>query len=176
MDPNINLQQQLRLAGEILHTAETTDGESWDDTDHEILVDVARSAQTLADHVESLNRWIVSGGFKPEAWNQPTYPSVQAYRLAREGATPHYEHDCKVCEFVGIVVHLLSNGDMRTKDVYVCPQGGHPTVVIRQSNDPPDYASSSDFASETSNMGGTWLPGQLRIWCRAKMRKFEADR
>jgi len=45
---------------------------------------------------------------------------------------PRYEHDCKVCKYLG---HL------QEYDIYVCPQQGNPTVVARFSSKGRDYLS-----------------------------------
>lgn len=45
---------------------------------------------------------------------------------------PQYQHDCKYCEFVGII-----DG----KDIYVCPQNGYPTIVAREGRKREEYMS-----------------------------------
>lgn len=47
-------------------------------------------------------------------------------------AEPRYVHDCDNCVFLG---------DHRGGDAYVCPQGNHPTIVVRWSDEPPHYDS-----------------------------------
>lgn len=51
MDPNANLQEQLRLSQEIL------DGKH-----------VEENAERLAELVQALNGWIKRGGFLPQDW------------------------------------------------------------------------------------------------------------
>lgn len=46
--------------------------------------------------------------------------------------TPYYTHDCKACQFVG---------RLDLYDIYICPQGGNPTIVARYANKGPDYLS-----------------------------------
>lgn len=47
--------------------------------------------------------------------------------------TPRYTHDCKACQFMG---------RWDEHDVWVCPKEPMgPSVIARQSDDPPDYAS-----------------------------------
>lgn len=48
----------------------------------------------------------------------------------------NYEHDCDSCILLGTDVH---DGD--PVDVYVCPQNGDPTIVIRYDHNGPDYTS-----------------------------------
>lgn len=45
---------------------------------------------------------------------------------------PRYQHDCKYCDFIGTI-----HGD----DVYICPQNGRPTIVVRQGNKRENYLS-----------------------------------
>lgn len=64
--------------------------------------------------------------------------------------TPKYQHDCKRCVFVGPLELEGSgeDGDMspRIGDVYVCPSDRHdPTILLRYSDDPPDYSSYELF-------------------------------
>ena len=49
---------------------------------------------------------------------------------------PRFTHDCKVCRFVGFFSDY---------DLYICPQGGNPTLVARFSNKGPDYLSGQRF-------------------------------
>jgi len=62
-------------------------------------------------------------------------------------STPHFEHDCDGCVFLGSYEH---KGCLC--DLYFCGQGGpggpgdHNTVIARYSDDPPDYASGMTFA------------------------------
>jgi hypothetical protein len=50
-------------------------------------------------------------------------------------AAPRYPHDCTSCRYLG---HVLAF------DLYVCPQGGLPTVVARYGAEGPAYASGPD--------------------------------
>ena len=52
---------------------------------------------------------------------------------------PQFKHDCEICYPLGQVD--TSSADLPAGDVYVCPQGGFPTVVIRRSDEPSDYLS-----------------------------------
>lgn len=58
MDPNANLEEQLRLAESILN-------EEAVDTD-----DLIRDSQRLAELVQALDEWINNGGFLPTAWRK----------------------------------------------------------------------------------------------------------
>lgn len=59
MDPNVNLEEQLRLAEAIL-------GEEQVDTG-----DLIRDSQRLAELVQDLNTWLKAGGFLPADWSKP---------------------------------------------------------------------------------------------------------
>jgi hypothetical protein len=50
-------------------------------------------------------------------------------------AGPRYPHDCTACRYVGQLLAF---------DVYVCPQGGLPTVVARYGAEGPAYASGPE--------------------------------
>ena len=45
---------------------------------------------------------------------------------------PRWQHDCKWCEFIGTI---------SGSDIYICPQAGNPTIVVRHSNKREDYFS-----------------------------------
>ena len=49
-----------------------------------------------------------------------------------------YQHDCKICVFLG---------NYRDHDLYYCPQGGLPTVIARYSDAGPDYVSGRAIAN-----------------------------
>lgn len=54
---------------------------------------------------------------------------------------PFYNHDCDQCHFLGtysIQKNSLFEGNY---DLYWCPQHGIPTVVVRWSDEGPDYSS-----------------------------------
>lgn len=53
-----------------------------------------------------------------------------------DAVSPRFTHDCSACLFVG-----HANDDGISVDVYVCPQHGRPTIVVRYSDDGPDYSS-----------------------------------
>lgn len=67
MDPNENLQPQLRVA--------TTIQKIWDDCNEDgtLTVDqsdeVSNQAAELAELVLAMHGWISKGGFLPRAWN-----------------------------------------------------------------------------------------------------------
>ncbi len=46
-----------------------------------------------------------------------------------------YQHDCTACVYLG---------HFEEYDLYVCPQGGIPTVIARFSSEGPDYQSGLD--------------------------------
>lgn len=66
MDPNANLKEMVNLAESILLEDDAYDGctvpvmepEMWD------------KAVRLAELVSALNKWIVKGGFLPDAWRK----------------------------------------------------------------------------------------------------------
>jgi hypothetical protein len=60
MDPDANLEQQLRLAGAMLADHHDSDGNGVE----------PRDAAELADLVIALNEWISKGGFLPKAWQK----------------------------------------------------------------------------------------------------------
>lgn len=61
--------------------------------------------------------------------------------------TPNFKHDCEKCVFLG--KHLFRDNFtvgvdpdiVRVCDLYVCPQEGSPTVIVRFSDDGADYKS-----------------------------------
>jgi hypothetical protein len=54
-------------------------------------------------------------------------------------SSPHYQHDCKICVWLGD--HQV--GD-RIYDLYFCSKG-HPTIISRYSDEPGDYNSGLTF-------------------------------
>lgn len=74
-------------------------------------------AHRLAELVLALDEWRAKGGFDPYT-------------------APRYVHDCGQCVFVG---------QHERADVYVCPQAGHPTVVMRMSAAGGDYTSGASL-------------------------------
>jgi hypothetical protein len=58
MDPNANLEEQLRLAARIVEDGDSGVGAS------------SLHADRLAELVLALNEWITNGGFLPERWRQ----------------------------------------------------------------------------------------------------------
>ena len=63
---------------------------------------------------------------------------------------PTHQHDCKRCVFVGTLDIEATGEDgaltNRVGDVYVCPSDRHdPTILLRYSDDPPDYSSFELF-------------------------------
>lgn len=57
--------------------------------------------------------------------------------------TPRYEHDCERCRFLGTVA-APNRGADGVADLYVCVDVGQtmgPSVVVRYSDDGPDYSS-----------------------------------
>ena len=55
--------------------------------------------------------------------------------MSIEPLTPAFEHDCDECVFLG---------RYEDHDLYLCPQGGMPTVVARWGNDGPEYTSGRE--------------------------------
>lgn len=61
MDPNFNLQAQLRLAAQLIR----------EDDDVETAAD---KGAELAELVLALNEWITKGGFLPQTWRTEDSP------------------------------------------------------------------------------------------------------
>jgi hypothetical protein len=68
MDPNANLEEQLRLAAEIQAIIDDCDdnGDNTPEQDVQLIASGAR----LAELVIALNEWIQKGGFLPGAWRK----------------------------------------------------------------------------------------------------------
>lgn len=60
MDPNANLQEQLRIAQRILDASELEDDNILESGD----------AERLSELVLALDEWITRGGFMPSRWSQ----------------------------------------------------------------------------------------------------------
>lgn len=69
---------------------------------------------------------------------------------------PEFEHDCDQCIFLGFSEDL--------GDLYVCPQGGYPTAVIRDGDDGWRYSSSESTVSR--------FPAEVRPLAKALMRRW----
>lgn len=61
MDPNANLEEQLRIAARIVAASERGDFGRREEAD----------AERLADLVLALNDWLQNGGFMPRNWSKP---------------------------------------------------------------------------------------------------------
>lgn len=59
MDPNANLEEQLKLALQILGIDDGTDPH-----------DVAEAVMRLAELVIALDEWLRRGGFLPDVWSK----------------------------------------------------------------------------------------------------------
>ena len=93
---------------------------------------------------------------------------------------PRFEHDCDACWLVGSVTYagVIAGQDETPCDVYVCPQGGMPTVVIRHGDDGPDYWSGASLADDRDNPDGDprltpWLPPLLRKTARGMLARLK---
>lgn len=60
---------------------------------------------------------------------------------------PKYKHDCDKCTFVP--------WPFTPFDTYVCPQRGHPTMILRYGNEGSDY-ESVPLAIICSKLFTTW--------------------
>lgn len=60
MDPNANLEEQLRLAMGIIKSVDSGDFDE----------DLVFDAERLAELVEALDGWIRGGGFLPRCWKK----------------------------------------------------------------------------------------------------------
>ena len=63
---------------------------------------------------------------------------------------PAHRHDCDRCKFIGNLEYEATGEDGAIVpgigDVYVCPSDRHdPTILLRYSDDPPDYSSFELF-------------------------------
>ncbi|MGC2652279.1 MAG: hypothetical protein WA317_01465 [Mycobacterium sp.] len=64
MDPNANLEEQLRISRELIGIADWPEGES------PAIGDVPALAVRLSELVIALDGWIARGCFPPAAWKQ----------------------------------------------------------------------------------------------------------
>lgn len=67
MDPDANLQEQLKLTKEIVDLVEEKGVLNEDDVSA-----LEEKSTRLAELVESLDGWITGGGFLPARWRQDT--------------------------------------------------------------------------------------------------------
>ena len=60
---------------------------------------------------------------------------------------PNFKHDCDECVFLGEIrfrnnfTREVDPDTVQVADLYVCPQGGYPTVIARFSDTDSDYIS-----------------------------------
>jgi hypothetical protein len=64
VDPNANLEMQMRLSGMIIEKLGAGP------MNREEVEQFLSIAEQLAEHVEALNGWIVKGGALPKAWEK----------------------------------------------------------------------------------------------------------
>jgi len=57
----------------------------------------------------------------------------------------HWDHDCESCRLIGMLSLPAQDGSSTLDlfDIYVCPQGGHPTIVARYGDEGPEYISGN---------------------------------
>jgi len=65
---------------------------------------------------------------------------------------PTHQHDCRRCIFVGTLDIEATGEDGAVTnlvgDAYVCPsERSEPTILVRYSDDPPDYSSLAMFSN-----------------------------
>ena len=83
---------------------------------------------------------------------------------------PIHEHDCDVCIYIGSLGRTMGPGVAR--DVYVCPQGGYPTVIIRHGIE-GDYISGEHLVLRDYEVWKPqWMPEDWRQKCRWWMRHW----
>lgn len=70
MDPDANLDEQLRLTKEIQEILDACAEEGGYPPSTEGKRALAQQAGRLAELVEALNNWIKGGGFLPATWNR----------------------------------------------------------------------------------------------------------
>ena len=68
MDPNKNLQEQLRIAADILELI--PEGEVNEGQSRMSLNELVTAAERLAELVEVMNGWLSKGGFLPGKWER----------------------------------------------------------------------------------------------------------
>ena len=63
---------------------------------------------------------------------------------------PIHTHDCSGCVLLG---------QARGRDVYVCPRGTDPAIILRHGSAGADYESYrvSQMRSWTASLGASWL-------------------
>jgi len=69
MDPNANIEEQLRITAELQTLANSPGPLTPEQADH-----VAQRVFRLAELIEALDFWLTGGGFLPERWRQPNVP------------------------------------------------------------------------------------------------------
>ncbi len=82
MDPDANLEEQLRLATSLLDVGDI-------ELDEADMVDTA-TVLRLAELVQALDEWIAGGGFLPKAWQRrgvTTVPTKLLLPWQKERAT-----------------------------------------------------------------------------------------
>ena len=70
MDPNACLKEILQLSDAIRRMLDSDDGYQEDQ--------VCDLASDLADHVENMHTWIITGGFLPSLWNNRIQDQIKA--------------------------------------------------------------------------------------------------
>lgn len=60
---------------------------------------------------------------------------------------PHFEHDCDRCVFLG----NYSDDHYAKADLYWCDPATGQTVIVRYSDEHPDYSSGMVFADKSMN-------------------------
>lgn len=71
-------------------------------------------------------------------WEKAIHAAHKALGRGNYSGAPErrYAHDCEECRFIG---------KLRKYDVYVCPQGGHPTIIARYGDEGHNYMSSASL-------------------------------
>ena len=64
MDPQENIKRQRELVQRIPALCDS-EGQTWDETDLDVLVEIAEVAIELADLVQALDKWRTIGGYDP---------------------------------------------------------------------------------------------------------------
>lgn len=69
MDPNVNLAEQLKLAGRINKCSDSIDEDTWKHRGVAGRCRCVEDAERLAELVEALDGWMSKGGLKPCRWS-----------------------------------------------------------------------------------------------------------
>ena len=87
MDPNANLEEQLKLAAELQRMEDEQEGD-WSDWESSAQLDYLEAAGRLAELVLALSEWLHKGGFLPDRWVRRPPVMYQGKALAEQKPAP----------------------------------------------------------------------------------------